>query len=318
MYLESSELPAVVAEQEITAPINLAQRLVAAFLAGRTAETLRTYRQCLDDFATFMAADSAEDASQWLLFLAAGEANALVLDYRNFLTGAEHSAATMNLRLAAVRSLVKMARMTGLISWTIEVQGLKAEAYRDARGVGRTGYKRLLEELDKRTDRKGVRDRAILRLMYELALRRIEITRLDLEDVDIAGATLQVLGKGRNAKEPLTLPPTTLAALQEWLSVRGPALGPLFTNLDRAGKGGHNGRRISAVSINRIVGRLGKDAEMVSAVRPHGLRHAAITVALELTNGNVRAVAKFSRHRSISVVMRYDDARDDMAARSPN
>jgi integrase/recombinase XerC len=85
--------------------------------------------------------------------------------------------------------------MTGLVSWTIEVQGLKAEAYLDTRGVGRTGYRRLLEELDKRTDAKGVRDRAILRLMYELALRRIEIARLDLEDVDLAGATLQVLAR---------------------------------------------------------------------------------------------------------------------------
>jgi len=54
---------------------------------------------------------------------------------------------------------------------------------------------------------------------------------------------------------------------------------------------------------------------MIGAVRSHGLRHAAITEALEPTNGNVRAVARFSRHRSISVVMKYDDARDDMAGK---
>ena len=251
-----------------------------------------------------------------LLTSTAGKANALVFDYRNRLVEQGRAAATINLRLSALRAIVRMARMTGLISWTIEVQGLRAEAYRDTRGVGQGGYRRLLAELDKRTEAKGVRDRAILRLMYELALRRIEITRLDLEDVDLAGATLQVLGKGRSSKEPLTLPPTTLLALQEWLAVRGLDAGPLFINLDRAGKGGHSRPRISAVSINRMVGRLGKDAEMIGAVRPHGLRHAAIIEALELTNGNVRAVAKFSRHRSISVVMKYDDARDDIGGKT--
>jgi len=177
-----------------------------------------------------------------LLTSTAGEANALVLDYRNRFVEQGRAAATVNLRLAAVRSLVKMARMTGLVSWTIEVQALKAEAYRDTRGVGQGGYRRLLAELDKRTDAKGVRDRAILRLMYELALRRIEITRLDLEDVDLAGATLQVLGKGRSSKEPLTLPSTTRAALQEWLAVRGLDAGPLFINLDRAGRARIAGR----------------------------------------------------------------------------
>ena len=55
---------------------------------------------------------------------------------------------------------------------------------------------------------------------------------------------------------------------------------------------------------------------MIGVVRPHGLRHAAITEALELTNGNVRAVVKFSRHRSISVVMKYDDARDDIGGKT--
>jgi hypothetical protein len=71
-----------------------------------------------------------------LLTSTAGEANALVLDYRNRFVEQGRAAATVNLRLAAVRSLVKMARMTGLVSWTIEVQALKAEAYRDTRGVG--------------------------------------------------------------------------------------------------------------------------------------------------------------------------------------
>jgi len=48
-------------------------------------------------------------------------------------------------------------------------------------------------------------------------------------------------------------------------------------------------------------------------VRPHGLRHAAITDALDLTNGNVREVQRFSRHKDMRVVNAYDDNRTDMA-----
>ncbi len=48
------------------------------------------------------------------------------------------------------------------------------------------------------------------------------------------------------------------------------------------------------------------------AVRPHGLRHLAITAALDLTQGDVRAVQKFSRHRDVRVLSVYDDTRADL------
>jgi integrase/recombinase XerC len=60
---------------------------------------------------------------------------------------------------------------------------------------------------------------------------------LDLEDVDVAGKRLAVLGKGRTEAEPITLPGRTLEALAAWLAVRGDTPGPLFLNYDRAGKG---------------------------------------------------------------------------------
>lgn len=45
--------------------------------------------------------------------------------------------------------------------------------------------------------------------------------------------------------------------------------------------------------------------------RPHGLRHAAITAALDLT-GDLRAMQRFSRHRNPAILMAYDDARQDL------
>ena len=89
--------------------------------------------------------------------------------------------------------------------------------------------------------------------------------------------------------------------------MRGTESGPLFLNFDRAGKG----RGLTGRSLHRLVRALG--AAVGVAVRPHGLRHAAITEALGLTRGDLRAVQRFSRHRDVRVVGRYDDNREDLA-----
>jgi integrase/recombinase XerC len=47
--------------------------------------------------------------------------------------------------------------------------------------------------------------------------------------------------------------------------------------------------------------------------RPHGLRHAGITAALDATHGDVRSVQAYSRHRDVRTILRYDDARTDTA-----
>jgi integrase/recombinase XerC len=51
--------------------------------------------------------------------------------------------------------------------------------------------------------------------------------------------------------------------------------------------------------------------EAGATVRPHGLRHLAITRALDAFNGDVRKVAQFSRHKDIRVLTAYDDNRRD-------
>ena len=73
------------------------------------------------------------------------------------------------------------------------------------------------------------------------------------------------------------------------------------------------GSRLTGDAVGQLVGRLGQDAGVARRIKPHGLRHGAITKALDLTNGDVRRVASFSRHRDIRMVTRYDDARRDDA-----
>ena len=107
---------------------------------------------------------------------------------------------------------------------------------------------------------------------------------------------------------PLSLAPDTLASLEAWLAVRGDEPGPLFGSLDRARKGTG---RLTGAGLYALVRHLGKQAGL--KVWPHGLRHSAITEALDRTGGDVRAVQRFSRHRDLRTLLIYDDRRNDVA-----
>ena len=64
-------------------------------------------------------------------------------------------------------------------------------------------------------------------------------------------------------------------------------------------------------SVGLIVKALGREVGLSRPVAPHGLRHQAITEALDKTGGDLRRVQKFSRHRDIKTLMIYDDHRHD-------
>ncbi len=283
------------------------RRLLDDFLAGLNPNTLRTYRQGLTDFASFVGASDANHAAASLMAGGHGEANHMALAYRANMVERDLAANTINSRLAALRSLVKLARTLGMIGWAIDVGNVKARPYRDTAGCGALGYRRLLAHLDGRGDPKTVRDRAIVRLLFERALRRGEVASLDVEHLDLDTGTVSVLGKGHTDRESLTLPEPTRRALADWLAIRGAQPGPLFTNVDRARKGTG---RLTGAGIWAIVTALGDATGQ--HVRPHGLRHAAITKALDATGGDVRAVQRFSRHAKVDTVLVYDDARRDL------
>jgi len=281
---------------------------VGAFLAGRRATTLRTYAIALRDFQRFVGAPTMADAARRVLGGSHGDANRLAHAWVCTLRERGLSAASINLRITALRSLVKLARVQGLVPWTLEVQGVRSEPYRDTRGPGRRGVRALLEQVEGATTPLETRDRALVRLLVDLALRRGEVVALDVEDVDLVAATVAVLGKGKTGKTKITLPEPTKEALAAWLDVRGDAPGPLFLGLSRGRARG----RLTGTSLARIVRRLGAMAG-VEGLRPHGLRHAAITAALDLTHGDVRAVQRFSRHADPRTLLLYDDARRDGA-----
>jgi integrase/recombinase XerC len=287
---------------------NAALWLVEMFLAGRNPNTLAAYRDDLNDFAAHLGMSTLGDGATALLGNGHGEANALALSYRTALVERRPplAAATVNRRLAALRALVRLGRILGLVVWELEVPGVRRQPYRDTRGPGDAVVNGMLANARAREDALGARNYAILRLLRDLALRRNEVVTLDREHADLAAGTIAVLGKGRTGREKLSLPEPTKEALATWLVVRGHDPGPLFTNLDRA----HLRGRLTPASVYRVVREAG--AELGVAAWPHGIRHASITRALDVTGGDVRAVQRYSRHRDPRTVMIYDDARRDI------
>jgi integrase/recombinase XerC len=73
------------------------------------------------------------------------------------------------------------------------------------------------------------------------------------------------------------------------------------------------GRRMTGQGLYHVIQDLGRSAGIVA--RPHGLRHASITAALDTSNGDVRAAQAHARHANPQTTMRYDDNRQDLAGK---
>ncbi len=291
-----------------------ATALIELVLRGRNARTVAAYQGDYDDFGRFLGLGprAGGRALDTLVAMTAPAAHMWVLGYRASLTELGRAPATIKRRLAALRAAVKLARQLARISWTLEVEAPRVESYRDTRGPGRAGWLAILEAAQRQatTDR-GRRNLAIVRLLHDLALRRAEVVSLDSTDVDLPRSAVSILGKGRTGREILTLPPATRAVLLDWLAARGDWPGPLFVRLIAARHLDPRGR-IALKTVNHILGILSRAARLSTPCRPHGLRHEAITRALDLTGGDVRSVQRFSRHKNLDVLMVYDDARRDL------
>lgn len=285
--------------------------LVRQFLSGRSPATVTAYRADLDAFGRWV--DPFGNATDSLGAMIAGggrpgQAHALIHRWRADMIEEGLAPSTINRRLSAIRSILRLARQFGLISWRLEIDGVKTRPYRDTRGPGGAAVALLLVEAGKSADEaKRWRDVAIIRLLYDLALRRQEVVTLDLADVDFAGSRLMVMGKGRREKAPVTMTPAVEHALAEWIRARGKRPGPLITTLAHA----RRGDRLTGRGLYEIVRGLGDKAGV--RARPHGLRHSAITAALDATNGDARRVRAFSRHAKADTVLAYDDNRADHA-----
>lgn len=287
--------------------------VMARLLADKRSEnTRRAYRCDLNDFfTTRTGSEATPEQVQEFLNLSRGQANRVVLEYKADLLERGLAEATVNRRLAALRSLVSYAKVLGAVDWELDVPGEPVTTYRDTRGVTPADIRAILSGCNLAT-LKGKRDYALLRLLWDNALRRGEIVKLNVGDFDAQARRLAILGKGKGTqKQWIDLSERTVQALFNWLQARREAYGDMnptdafFVAVDNA----TGGARLSTTGVYNLVRDYSAEAGIDRTMSPHRIRHSSITAALEATNGNVVAVQRLSRHAKVETVMVYEDNR---------
>jgi integrase/recombinase XerC len=288
--------------------------LVEMMLAGLKDQTREGYRKDLSALAAFLGLAGPADAVRRLLALGRGEANALAAAFNSDMLTREPplSPATVRRRYAAFSRVFKAGRRFGLTEVTPEAEMPRTEALRDTTGPGKRGWDRMLAvaEAEAAAARpEAARNLAVVLLLHDRGLRRGELAGLDWPgDFDPQRPGVQILGKGKREKVWFTVSDRAADAVKAWATVRGDWPGPLFTRCDPAAK---TPERLTGHGLNDLVKALAKRAGLPRTVRAHGLRHQAVTEALDQGWG-VRDTMQFSRHVDPRTVMSYDDRRKDV------
>jgi integrase/recombinase XerC len=279
-------------------------RVLSDWLATkRSPHTRRVYRRDIENFLSDLNLELGK-----FLSLDRHKAYALVSRYKGELIQNGLKSATINRRLAAIKSLVAYAYNCGHCDFMLEsVKGEKLSSYRDTTGVDCETFKRVLSAID-RTSLKGIRDYALMMLLWSNALRRSEVSKANIGDFDQKSKTLRIFGKGRgNNAETVSLGIGTVTAIESWLEARGEHQPDkaLFCSVNI----GYRDGRLCTQAIYDIVKSRCQAAGISKVMSPHRIRHSSITAALEATNGDVRRVQKLSRHSSLNTLLIYDDNR---------
>lgn len=300
-------------------------RVLDVMLRTPSENTRRAYQADLGAFAAW-AEQPQELAIAHLIQLGPLEGHACVLQWRDALA-ATASPATVNRRLSSLRKLLAVAATLGVSSWQLSLPGVRVEAYRDTRGPGVDAIQEVILQADREGTLRGRRDALVLRLLFTLGLRRGEVSSLDLGHVELGPpARLWVLGKGRQERIPLTLPSSLQGYLGAWVNTRrqqgARPTSPLFVLLGRRPTNPRTSappekrpeKRLSGGMIWHVATQRGNAIGV--RVRPHGVRHSAVTAVLDANGGDVRAAQKFSRHKRVDTVLIYDDTRRDLAGQA--
>src|SRR5262249_11493517 len=116
-----------------------AENLIERWKEGRSPHPARAYGRDLAHFARWSEAAAPGDAITRLLTGTMGEANERLHAYRGAMLDAGLAPATVNRRMSALRSIVQLGRTFGMVTWSLEIDGVKTKAYRDTAGPRRRG-----------------------------------------------------------------------------------------------------------------------------------------------------------------------------------
>lgn len=249
----------------------------------------------------------ADDLTSFLGWAERENVHVLDADHRRLrrylaeLDRARYAKRTIARRLAAVRSFYRYLVMRGYAQGSPAAVLSTPKLPRELPAVAPTQLiERLLETPDPATPL-GVRDRAILELLYATGVRVSELTGLDLGAVDLTGGTIRVMGKG-SRERLVPMHPAAVRRLREYLVTVRPSLAgaepttAFFLN--------RLGTRLTAGGVRRMLEKHLVTVGASAQITPHDLRHSFATHLLE-GGADLRTVQELLGHVALSTTQIY-------------
>ncbi|MCY0870105.1 MAG: tyrosine recombinase [Firmicutes bacterium] len=263
----------------------------SAAVRGLSAHTQRAYRRDLESFAaqmTHVGSSAPRDVT-----------SALVREYLAHEIQRGSARAAVARRASAVRSLYSYLVRSG------RAERSPAASVRNPRKEKRLPSFLSIDELlgllaFPPDTPAGLRDRAILELLYATGVRVSELVALDADQIRAAGRVLQVIGKGQRPRIVVYGEYAAIAMTAYLTRVRSVAARPdeaaLFVNL--------RGSRLTDRSVRRILAGYVDQLALARGISPHSLRHTFATHLLE-GGADLRVVQELLGHRSLSTTQIY-------------
>jgi integrase/recombinase XerD len=260
---------------------------------GLSPNTVMAYRQDLAKFNVF--------AQKRKLALASVTRDDLV-DFLAALYRQKLESKSVARNLVALRNFFRFAQTNELIGEDPSIHLESPKIRRSLPGYLRLeDVERLLQQPDQKTAL-GVRDRAMLEVLYSTGLRVSELVGLRAGDLDNKVGCVRCVGKGDKerivpvGKKALAMVERYLTEARPQLLGKGPAVATLFLN--------RRGRGLSRVGVWKILSGYGRRAGLRVALTPHMLRHSFATHLLE-RGADLRSVQLMLGHSDISTTQIY-------------
>jgi integrase/recombinase XerD len=279
-----------------------AERFHAYLIAerGLADHTVAAYRRDLTKYVAFLAArgiDRPQDVDSSIVrsFVASISASTFGPDDRPY------RATSVARALSAVRSFHRFLVRESIVDRDPTAEVVRPRLPRALpHPLGVEEVRRLVEAPDPSTAA-GLRDRAVLELLYGAGLRVSELTGLDIDDLDLDDGFVRVLGKGGKERD-VPMGQHARAALEAYLTRARPTLagsrtrGAVFLNA--------RGGRLTRQSCAALVATHAAGARVERRVSPHDLRHSFATHLLE-GGADVRVVQELLGHASVATTQIY-------------